>query len=50
MHSQIYDIPESSEDSLIEYLASDRSDLIGQRWLTGHPTYQNNLRLCTDGG
>ncbi|MBD1889687.1 hypothetical protein [Coleofasciculus sp. FACHB-SPT9] len=42
MHSEIYDIPESSEGSLIEYLAGDRSDLIGQRWLTGHPAYQNN--------
>ncbi|MFE1746020.1 ParM/StbA family protein [Coleofasciculus sp. H7-2] len=42
LHSEIYDIPESSEGSLIEYLAGDRTDLIGQRWLAGQPAYQLN--------
>ena len=42
LHNEIYDVPESQEGSLIEYLAGSRSDLIRQRWLTGHPAYQNN--------
>ncbi|MEW6498636.1 MAG: hypothetical protein AB1589_39980 [Cyanobacteriota bacterium] len=42
LHNEIYDIPESKEGSLVEYLAGDRSDLVGQRWLAGHPAYQIN--------
>ncbi|MEW5857506.1 MAG: hypothetical protein AB1861_09005, partial [Cyanobacteriota bacterium] len=28
LHNEIYDIPESKEGSLIEYLSGDRTDLI----------------------
>ena len=42
LHGEIYDVPESKEGSLIEYLAGDRTDLIGQRWLAGQPAYQFN--------
>ncbi|MEP0755706.1 hypothetical protein NDA03_26340 [Trichocoleus sp. Lan] len=42
LHGEIYDVPESPEGSLIEYLGGDRSDLIGKRWLSGYLAYQNN--------
>ncbi|MBD1889336.1 hypothetical protein [Coleofasciculus sp. FACHB-SPT9] len=42
LHGEIYDVPESAEGSLIEYLSGDRTDLIGQRWLAGQSAYQVN--------
>ncbi|MBD1890492.1 hypothetical protein [Coleofasciculus sp. FACHB-SPT9] len=42
LHTEIYDVPESPEGSLIEYLAGDRSDLVSQRWFSGDVAYQYN--------
>ncbi|MBD1835688.1 hypothetical protein H6F61_24125 [Cyanobacteria bacterium FACHB-472] len=42
LHNEIYDVIESKQGSLIEYLGGDRADLIGQKWLTGCPAYQIN--------
>lgn len=42
LHSEIYDVIESKQGSLIEYLGGDRADLVGQKWLTGNVAYQVN--------
>ncbi|MBD2047273.1 hypothetical protein H6F78_17020 [Coleofasciculus sp. FACHB-64] len=42
LHGEIYDVPDSNEGSLIEYLSGDHPDLIGQRWLTGSCAYLSN--------
>jgi hypothetical protein len=39
LHTDIYDVPECKDGSLITYLSGDRSDLVGQRWFAGRNAY-----------
>lgn len=39
LHSDIYDVPEAKDGSLITYLGGSRTDLTNQRWFAGSSAY-----------
>ena len=46
IHSELYDVPLPVAGGLVEYVSGDRSDLMGQRWLSGFPAYQQSPNGC----
>lgn len=46
IHGELYDIPAPVDGGFVEYVKGDRTDLEGQRWLSGFPAYQNSPLGC----
>jgi hypothetical protein len=46
IYNELYDVPSPINGGLVEYVSGSRSDLIGTRWLSGFPAYQQSPNGC----
>ncbi|MEB3360130.1 MAG: hypothetical protein VKK04_25620 [Synechococcales bacterium] len=52
IHSELHDVPASLEGGFVEYISGARTDLAGQRWMSGQPAYSKDpighIRIVDD--